>query len=128
MKRLVLTYILTGLILISCSQSEEEIKKQSLDDVYFYLSNYYIVQNNNQILLTSFKSKGKKDYELHYEIKNNDSMWIVHYYNENDLYVNFFYKESDKIKKITDSINTDRRKTGYDPFRKRWDWVSEISK
>jgi len=55
-------------------------------------------------------------------------MWIVHYYNENDLYVNFFYKESDKIKRITDSINTERRKTGYDPFRKRWDWVNEISK
>lgn len=126
MKKLLINF-LTVFVLTSCSQNEEDIKKQSFDDVYFYLSNYYIVKDTNQIILTSFKYKDKGDYELHYKIKNNDSLWINHYYNEDDLFVNFFYRESNKIKKITDSINSERRKTGYYPFRKRWDWVNEIS-
>ncbi|MDY3339285.1 hypothetical protein PG279_08865 [Riemerella anatipestifer] len=127
MKSLLISFVLAGFVLISCSQNEEEVRRQSLDDVYFYLSNYYIVNDTSQIILTSFKNKGKKDYELHYRIKNNDSLWITHYYNEDDLFINFFYRESNKIKKITDSINTERRKTGNHPFTKRWDWVSEIS-
>lgn len=126
MKRLLISFV-TVFILISCSQNEEDIKQQSFDDVYFYLTNYYIVKDTGQITLTSFKNKGKKDYELHYKIKNNDSLWIIHYYNEDDLFINFFYRASNKIKKITDSINIERRKTGYDPFRKRWDWVNEVS-
>lgn len=127
MKRLLISFVVTGFVLISCSQNEEEVRRQSLDDVYFYLTNYYIVNDTNQIILTSFINKGKKDYELHYKIKNNDSLWIIHYYNEDDLFINFFYRESNEIKKITDSINTERRKTGNYRFTKRWDWVSEVS-
>lgn len=126
MKILSIGFLVISFILISCSQNQEAVRKYSLDDIYFYLSNYYIVKDSNQIILTSFKNKDKGEYELRYKIQNNDSLWIIHYYNEDDSSINFFYRESDKIKKITDSINTERRKTGYDPFRKRWEWVSEV--
>jgi hypothetical protein len=125
MKKSIVVLIISFLF-IRCSQSEQEIKKQSLDDVYFYLSNYNIVKDPNQIRLVSFKNIGKGERDIKYEIKNNKNLWIIHYYDEKSYSNNFFYNTSSEISKRTDSINTERRKNSYYPLSKRWDWVGKI--
>ncbi len=127
MKKVLIVFVIS-FFSISCSQSEEEVKRQSLDDVYFYLSNYNIVKNVDQINLVSYKKVNELEYQLKYNINNNSSLWLIHYYNKENYLYNFFYTESNDIKKITDSINIERRKHQYFPLHKRWDWVGTVSK
>ena len=116
------------LIIISCHQTQDEVKKQSLDDVFFYLSNYRIVDRVEEIKLVYIKKVTKEEYEIRYKIKNNDSLWIIHYYAENTYFMSFTYNTSNHIDKITDSIDNIRYIKRDFPLHKRWDWVGEVSK
>ena len=120
MKNLLVVLIL---LLSACSQNMEAVKRNSLDDVFFYLSNYNIVKNTSQLKLNSFCKIGKKKYELRYLIDNNESLWIVHYYDESEHLSYFMYEESKMIDRITDSINKKRINQQYYPLSKRWDGI-----
>jgi hypothetical protein len=116
------------LIIISCHQTQDEVKKQSLDDVFFYLSNYRIVDRVEEIKLVYVKKVTKEEYEIRYKIKNNDSLWIIQYYDENTYFMSFTYNTSNHIDKITDSVDNIRYIKRDFPLHKRWKWVGEVSK
>jgi len=123
MKRL-LIILATSFMSISCSQSQEEIKRQSLEDVYFYLSTANIIKNINDIHFTSIKKIDKKgNYALSYRIKEKkDSLYLINYYNEEYLYIHFSIKMSLKLESKMDSVNEKNKERRYFPYTKRWKW------
>lgn len=110
----------------ACSKNESEIKNISEDDVCFYLANFYIINDSSQIELTSIEHRGDGYFVFKYKIKNTQDLWIKHYYDENNSFSHFIYRQSDKLTQITDSISTERIKKNEYPLSKRWELIARL--
>lgn len=123
MKNLIII-IAIGFVFFSCSQSEKDIKRQSLDDVYFFLSTANIVEDPQDIQFVSLnKVDDRGNYSLDYVIKEKkDSLYLTNYYNEENVYIHFNIKMSSKLKLKIDSINRLNEEKEYFPYTKRWKW------
>jgi hypothetical protein len=123
--------LLVSLILVSCyKESFSELKKESFEDVLFYLSKMKLTNSKNDLHLIGIKKIKEKDerysYEFTYQIKEkSDSLCLIQYCDVETKDISFDVELSKKLYKYMDSINAVNLENKYYPLHKRWDWITE---